>query len=90
VQCKAIKRKITAWVQVQHGGGCVSLLLRYIEEAHTKHTPEGHTPFINKFNLPSLLAKTTSSSESDFKLMGTQVRSLQTTKTNFIAPLLFG
>jgi hypothetical protein len=65
------------------------LLLSYIEEAHTKHTPEEHTPFISKFNLPSLLAKTTSSSESDFNLMGTQLRSLQTTKTNFIAALLF-
>jgi hypothetical protein len=32
------------------GVGCVSLLLSYIEEAHTKHTPEEHTPYINTFH----------------------------------------
>jgi len=68
---------------------CIIAIEVHRRGTHKAHTRGAHTPFINKFNLPSLLAKTTSSSESDFKLMGTQVRSLQTTKTNFIAALLF-
>jgi hypothetical protein len=68
---------------------CIIAIELHRRGTHTKHTPEEHTPFINKFNLPSLLAKTISSSDCDFNLMGTQVRSLQTTKTNFIAALLF-